>query len=89
MNEFFKVWSRTESKLRPTAGIRYALYEGKFVRSINPSKNRDYTSSELANALSKYIRLFDGCMKNYLTGKFTETDIQNSIKAYIVKEVLV
>lgn len=89
MNEFFKVWSRTESKLRPTAGIGYALYDGKFVRSINPSKNRDYTSSELANALSKYIRLFDGCMKNYLTGKFTETDIQNSIKAYIVKEVLV
>lgn len=89
MNEFFSVWCRAENKYRPTANIKYALCDGKFVRSINPVRTRNYTAEELASAISKYIRLFDACMKNYLTGKITDADIQNTVKAYTVKEVLI
>ncbi len=89
MNGFFTLWCRAESKYRPTANIKYALCDGKFVRSINLVKTRNYTAEELASAISKYIRLFDTCMKNYLADRMDGTDIQNTIKAYTVKEVLV
>ena len=61
MTEFFRLWKRIEdAHLYPLTGARieYALYEGKFVRSL-AAPDRDCTSDELARALSEYIQLFD------------------------------
>ena len=71
MTEFFRLWKRIEdTHLKPLTGasIDYALYDGKFVRSI-AAPDKDCTSDELASALSEYIKLFDKLMKAYLAGR--------------------
>jgi len=70
MTEFFRLWKRIEDAHRPGVGggdVGYALYEGKFVRSIAVPE-RDCTAQELAEAISEYIKLFDRLMKGYLGG---------------------
>ena len=79
MTEFFRIWKSIEdAHLRPVMEQeppKYALYEGKFIRSISlPS--RDCTSDELAKTLSEYIKLFDTMMKGYLNGRFGARDIE-------------
>lgn len=79
MTEFFRLWKRIEDEnLRPLLhgeGIEYALYDGRFVRSIAPP-SRDCSSEELAQVLSDYIKLFDEMMKGYLTGRLGSEDIE-------------
>ncbi len=80
MTEFFRLWKYVEDKnlapLLKGEPISYALYDGKFVRSISvPS--RDCSSEELAEVLSDYIKLFDETMKGYLTGKYTPKDVES------------
>ena len=78
MTEFFRLWKRIEdAHLYPLTGARieYALYDGKFVRSI-AAPDRDCTTSELASALSEYIKLFDKLMKNYLTGRLDAHEVE-------------
>ena len=72
MTEFFRLWKRIEdAHLAPATGARidYALYDGKFLRSIAVPE-RDCTAEELAGALSEYIQLFDRLMKGYLSGRY-------------------
>ena len=57
------------------AHIEYALYDGKFVRSI-AAPDRDCSTDELAAALSEYIKLFDKLMKAYLAGRLDEHDVE-------------
>lgn len=71
MTEFFRLWSAIEqAHLCPVTGKRidYALYDGKFTRSIS-LPDRDCSSQELAKAISDYITLFDSLMKAYLAGR--------------------
>ena len=78
MTEFFRLWKRIEdAHLYPLTGARldYALYEGKFVRSI-AAPDHDCSSDELAGALSEYIQLFDKLMKNYLTGRLDAHEVE-------------
>ena len=78
MTEFFRLWKQIEdAHLRPLTGARidYALYDGKFVRSIT-APDRDCTSDELASALSEYIKLFDKLMKAYLAGRLDAHDVE-------------
>ena len=78
MTEFFRLWKQIEdAHLRPLTGaqIEYALYDGKFVRSI-AAPDRDCTTDELASALSEYIKLFDKLMKNYLTGRLDAHEVE-------------
>ena len=78
MTDFFRLWKRIEdAHLAPVTGKRaeYALYDGKFVRSILvPGK--DCSTDELAAALAEYIKMFDKLMKNYLTGRMDEHEIE-------------
>ena len=69
--------------------ITYSLSDGRFVRSITLNTNKSYTPKEIADAISSYIKLFDDCMKNYLSGKYTENDILLKLKSHTVKEVLI
>ncbi len=79
MTEFFRIWKSIEdAHLRPVLGIaapKYALYDGKFIRSI-AIPTRDCSSDELAGVLSEYIKLFDTMMKGYLTGKLDAREIE-------------
>ena len=79
MTEFFRIWKSIEdAHLRPMMGQSaptYALYEGKFIRSI-AIPMRDCSSQELANVISEYIKLFDAMMKGYLAGKLNARDIE-------------
>ena len=79
MTEFFRIWKSIEdAHLRPVmrdSAPRYALYEGKFIRSI-AIPNRDCSSDELAGVISEYIKLFDSMMKGYLTGRLDAREIE-------------
>ena len=63
--------------------IDYALYDGKFVRSI-AAPDKDCTTDELAAALSEYIKLFDRLMKAYLAGKLDAHDVEASYYSYLI-----
>ena len=89
MTEFFRLWKHIEDKnlapLLKGGPIDYALYDGKFVRSISiPS--RDCSSDELAEVLSDYIKLFDSLMKGYLTGRLTTQEIESRYCQQVGKE---
>ena len=79
MTEFFRIWKSIEdAHLRPAmnGGLpRYALYDGKFIRSISIPEN-DCSSDELAGVISEYIKLFDSMMKGYLGGRLDARDIE-------------
>jgi hypothetical protein len=90
MTEFFRLWKRIEdSNLKPLTGehIDYALYDGKFVRSICPP-DRDCTTQELASALSDYITMFDKLMKGYLAGRYSEHEIEGAYCSYLTNATI-
>ena len=79
MTDFFRVWKSIEdAHLRPLLGDNapeYALYDGKFVRSITiPQK--DCSSQELASVISEYIKLFDNMMKGWLSSRYDAREIE-------------
>ena len=79
MTDFFRIWKSIEdAHLRPLLGDNapeYALYDGKFVRSITiPQK--DCSSQELASVISEYIKLFDNMMKGWLSGRYGAREIE-------------
>ena len=78
MTEFFRLWKQIEdTHLKPLTGaeIDYALYEGKFVRSL-AAPDRECSADELAAALSEYIKLFDKLMKAWLAGRLDAHDVE-------------
>lgn len=80
MTQFFRLWKHTEDRLLApliSEELDYALYDGKFVRSLSLPRNRDYTSEEIAKAISDYIKLFDHLMKGFLSGKYTAQDVES------------
>lgn len=88
INEFFKLWCYLESNVFKK-NVTYTLSEGKFTRSITLNPNKTYSAEEIAHAISSYIRLFDECMKNYLSSRYSENDIILRLKNHTVKEVLI
>ena len=85
MTEFFRLWKRIEdAHLRPATGahIDYALYDGKFLRSIAVPE-RDCTAEELAGAISGYIELFDRLMKGYLSGRLDAHEVEAAYYSYL------
>ncbi len=79
MDRFFRLWTQIESELissylpRPT---EYALYNGRFTRSIALSGGHDYSTADIASAISAYVRLFDRLMKGCLNGSMTAEDVR-------------
>ena len=86
MTEFFRLWKSIEDvHLYQFTGVKqsYALYEGKFVRSIAaPDKN--CTAEELAKALSEYIQLFDRLMKGYLSGRYDAHEVEAAYYSHML-----
>ena len=79
MAEFFRLWKSIEDRhLRPLLGNAapvYALFDGKFVRSIAVPQC-DCSSEELAEAISEYIKLFDTLMKGFLSGRYDAAAVE-------------
>ena len=78
MTEFFRLWKSIEdAHLAPLVGSRhrYALYDGRFTRSIS-APDRDCSTDQLAAALSEYIKLFDRMMKAYVSGRLTAHEVE-------------
>lgn len=85
MTDFFRLWKQIEdAHLRPLIGtkIDYALYEGKFVRSI-AAPDKDCSTQELASALSDYITLFDKLLKGYLADRYSPHEIEGAYCSYL------
>lgn len=80
MDAFFHLWKRVEDELiagylpRPA---EYALYNGRFTRTIALSARRDYSTNDIAAAISAYVRLFDRLMKGYLAGSLTAEQVRS------------
>ena len=87
MTEFFRLWTKIESLYRHDAAINYALYEGRFTRSINVSPDRNYTNEELGNKISSYIQIFDKLVKGYVSGSYTSRDVEMIYLEYYNKGV--
>lgn len=91
MTEFFRLWKRLEdAHLSPrlSSPVRYALYEGKFVRSIAVPE-KDCTAQELAQAISDYIQLFDKLMKGYLDGSLDAHAVEAAYYSWLTHASLV
>ena len=79
MDAFFRLWKRVEDELvapylpRPA---EYALYAGRFTRTIALPAGRDYSTADVAGAISAYVRLFDRLMKGVLAGTLTADDVR-------------
>ena len=85
MTEFFRLWKRIEDlHLAAPTGMKisYALYDGKFVRSLC-APSGDCTAEELAGAISEYIKLFDKLMKHYLTGRLDAQEVEAAYYSYM------
>ena len=85
MTDFFRLWKQIEdAHLQPLTGakIDYALYDGKFLRSI-AAPDKDCTTQELASALSDYITLFDKLLKGYLAGRYSPHEIEGAYCSYL------
>ena len=85
MTDFFRLWKQIEdAHLRPMTGakIDYALYEGKFLRSI-AAPDKDCSTQELASALSDYITLFDKLLKGYLADRYSPHEIEGAYCSYL------
>ena len=90
MTEFFRLWKRIEdAHLAPATGARidYALYDGKFLRSLAVPE-RDCSAEELAGALSEYIQLFDRLMKGYLSGRYDAHEVEAAYFAQMTQAKL-
>ena len=86
MTSFFRLWKSIEdTHLAPVTGEKrsYALYEGKFVRSLS-APDKDCTPEELAGALSEYIKLFDRLMKAYLTGRMDAHEVEAAYYSHML-----
>ena len=82
MAELFRLWAAIESAhLNLEKPVEYALYDGKFIRSISRPSS-DCTSDELAAAIAEYIRLFDRLLKAYLSGRLDSQDVEAAYCSY-------
>ena len=86
MDAFFRLWKRIEDELvaeylpRPA---EYALYSGRFTRTISLAAGRDYSTGDVAAAISAYVRLFDRLMKGFLAGSLTPAEVRNEYIAWL------
>ena len=91
MTQFFRLWKHTEDRLLApliSEELDYALYDGKFVRTIAVPRGRDVTAEEVAEALSYYIKLFDRLMKGWLSGRLDANDVQSEYYADLSRRKL-
>ena len=80
MANFFMFWKRMEdayiAEYYEPGALVYELSDSKFVRTIAMPRGRKYSSEELGRAISSYVTMFDELMKGFLSGKYTERELE-------------
>jgi predicted transcriptional regulator len=88
MGRFFRLWKRVEDELiAPSFAnpAEYALYGGRFTRTIALPGRRDYGADDIAGAISGYVRLFDSLMKAYLGGNLSAEGVRTQYMQWIAQ----
>lgn len=86
MGRFFRLWKAVEDELLARAfdePVQYALYDGRFTRSIELPAGRNYGTADIAGAISEYVRLFDAEMKQYLAGTLSAEGVRDRYARWI------
>lgn len=86
MEQFFRLLVQVEDEL--LAGYlprrpEYALYGGRFTRSILLDMDRNYSTGDIAQAISAYVRLFDRLMKGYLGSSLSPQQVRQEYIAWL------
>lgn len=87
LTRFFRLWKELEDAYlapRVSAPVRYALYDGRFVRSLDAPQG-GCSSAELARALSDYVQTFDALLKGVLSGRLSEHDAEREYLRFLQK----
>ncbi|MBQ7895276.1 MAG: hypothetical protein IJ364_01805 [Oscillospiraceae bacterium] len=89
MTDFFRLWKNIEDRhLAPVTGLHdYALYEGKFVRSLSLPET-DCSAEQLAQSISEYVKLFDKLLKAYLSGGMDAHQVEAAYYSYMINAQL-
>lgn len=89
MTDFFRLWKNIEDRhLAPVTGLHdYALYEGKFVRSLSLPE-ADCSAEQLAQSISEYVKLFDKLLKAYLSGRMDAHQVEAAYYSYMINAQL-
>ena len=85
MTDFFRLWKNIEDRHLASYGGRreYALYDGKFLRSLALTVE-NCSAEDLAANISEYVKLFDRLLKDYLSGRIDARQLEASYYAYII-----
>ena len=89
MTDFFRLWKSIEDRhLAPVTGLHdYALYDGRFVRSLAlPEGN--CSAEKLAENISEYVKLFDKLLKEYLSGRMDGRQVEAAYYSYMINAQL-
>ena len=80
MGDFFRLWKEVEDELVAAyhpVPVEYALYPGRFTRTLDLPGRRDCATADVAAAISAYVQLFDRLMKGYLAGNMAPRDVES------------
>ncbi len=84
MAQFFMMWKRLEdayiADYYPAGALQYQMGDGRFIRTLALPKGRSYRALDLGKEISSYISTFDKLMKGWLSGAYTERDLE---RAYV------
>jgi hypothetical protein len=84
MAQFFMMWKRLEdayiADYYPAGALQYQMGDGRFIRTLALPKGRSYRELDLGKEISSYISMFDKLMKGWLSGAYTERDLE---RAYV------
>ena len=53
------------------------------MRTIALPAGKNYRDEDLGKAISSYVTMFDELMKGYLTGKYTERELERRYVSYL------
>lgn len=86
MESFLKVWTALENEYIASyfpSGIRYALSDGKLIRSfILPDEYRDKSTPEIGEAIAEYIRMFDAVLKCFFAEENNDIGTARAAEKY-------
>ena len=87
MEDFFRLWKRLEdvyaAPFFELGALRYEIRDSKLVRTIAIPKDVTYTSEELGQAISSYVKTFDSLMKAYIGGRLTNAQLESAYVNYL------
>ncbi len=87
MANFFLLWKRLEdayiSEYYPQGTLQYQMGDGRFIRTLALPKSRNIGEVDLGQEISSYISMFDELMKGYLSGKYTDRDLERRYVSYL------